>query len=116
MSDEAIVRQLTRSAISRLVEKVMKEEGLVIKEEPYQMSIPHSQRSGEVIEPMISQQWFVKMESLAKPALEAVRSGEINQIFRDFFLGNGLPRLRMPFQDLQNIQDQHFLWLYTRHV
>ena len=53
----------------------MKEAGLVIKEEPYQMSIPHSQRSGEVIEPMISQQWFVKMESLAKPALEAVRSG-----------------------------------------
>ena len=37
----------------------MKEEGLVIKEEPYQMSIPHSQRSGEVIEPMISMQWFV---------------------------------------------------------
>ena len=82
----------------------MKEAGLVIKEEPYQMSIPHSQRSGEVIEPMISQQWFVKMESLAKPALEAVRSGEI-KIIPDHFT-------KVYYNWLENIQD----WCVSRQL
>ena len=49
----------------------MRNAGLVIKEEDYLLNIPRSQRGGEVIEPMISNQWFVRMESLAKPALEA---------------------------------------------
>ena len=82
----------------------MKEAGLVIKEEPYQMSIPHSQRSGEVIEPMISMQWFVKMESLAKPALEAVRSGEI-KIIPDHFT-------KVYYNWLENIQD----WCISRQL
>ena len=42
--------------------------------------VPRSQRGGEVIEPLISQQWFVKMEPLAKPALEAVKDGRIKII------------------------------------
>ncbi len=82
----------------------MKEAGLVIREEPYQMSIPHSQRSGEVIEPMISMQWFVKMESLAKPALEAVRSGEI-RIIPDHFT-------KVYYNWLENIQD----WCISRQL
>ena len=82
----------------------MKEAGLVIKEEPYQMSIPHSQRSGEVIEPMISMQWFVKMESLAKPALEAVRNGEI-KIIPDHFT-------KVYYNWLENIQD----WCISRQL
>ncbi len=82
----------------------MKEAGLVIKEEPYQMSIPHSQRSGEIIEPMISMQWFVKMESLAKPALEAVRSGEI-RIIPDHFT-------KVYYNWLENIQD----WCISRQL
>lgn len=55
----------------------MKNDGLVIKEEPYQTRVPRSQRGGEVIEPLVSEQWFVKMEGLAKPALEAVANGDI---------------------------------------
>ena len=82
----------------------MKEAGLVIKEEPYQMSIPHSQRSGEVIEPMISQQWFVKMESIAAPALEAVRSGEIKIIPEHF--------TKVYYNWLENIQD----WCVSRQL
>jgi valyl-tRNA synthetase len=58
----------------------MKEAGLVIKEEPYMMNIPRSQRSGEIIEPMVSTQWFLKMKPLAEPALEAVRNGSITII------------------------------------
>ncbi|MEM6647668.1 MAG: valine--tRNA ligase [Bacteroidota bacterium] len=52
-------------------------QGYLIKVEPYTNTVPISSRSKAVIEPLISRQWFVKMEPLAKPALEAVRSGEI---------------------------------------
>jgi len=55
----------------------MKTAGLVIKEEPYRTTIPRSQRGGEIVEPMISEQWFVTIEPLAKAALEAVRDGRI---------------------------------------
>ena len=43
----------------------MRSAGLVIKEEDYTINIPRSQRGGEIVEPMISTQWFVRMESLA---------------------------------------------------
>ncbi len=39
--------------------------------------MPRSQRSGEVIEPLVSEQWFVRMEPLAAPALAAVADGRI---------------------------------------
>ena len=55
----------------------MKAAGLVIKEEPYRTMIPRSQRGGEIVEPMISEQWFVQIEPLAKAALEAVKDGRI---------------------------------------
>jgi valyl-tRNA synthetase len=55
----------------------MKKAGLVIKTEPYRTTIPRSQRGGEIVEPMISTQWFVKIEPLARAALEAVRDGRI---------------------------------------
>jgi valyl-tRNA synthetase len=53
---------------------------LVIKEEPYMMSIPRSQRGGEIIEPMISTQWFVRIQPLAEAGLEAVNDGRIQII------------------------------------
>ncbi|MGG7377463.1 class I tRNA ligase family protein, partial [Escherichia coli] len=40
-------------------------------------TVPFSQRSGERIEPLISLQWFMKMEELAAPAIDAVRDGRI---------------------------------------
>ncbi len=55
----------------------MKDAGLVIKEEKYVTKIPRSQRGGEIIEPMISEQWFVKIESLGKAGLDAVKNGRI---------------------------------------
>ncbi|GMH32320.1 hypothetical protein BSKO_00154 [Bryopsis sp. KO-2023] len=55
----------------------MEKIDLVIKKEPYQTRVPRSQRGGEVIEPLVSDQWFVRMEGLAKPALDAVASGEV---------------------------------------
>ncbi len=53
---------------------------MTIRTEAYMMQVPRSQRGGEVIEPMVSTQWFVRMEPLAKPALDAVRSGQIRII------------------------------------
>ena len=55
----------------------MKAAGLVIKEEAYTLNVPRSQRGGEIVEPMISEQWFVKIKPLAESALAAVKDGRI---------------------------------------
>jgi valyl-tRNA synthetase len=49
----------------------------VVATEPYTHNVPYSQRSGERIEPLISLQWFMRMDELARPAIEAVRDGRI---------------------------------------
>ncbi|GAB4149274.1 MAG: valine--tRNA ligase [Candidatus Promineifilaceae bacterium] len=51
--------------------------GLAIRREPYTLNVPRSQRGGEIIEPLISKQWFVNATPLAEMALAAVRSGRI---------------------------------------
>jgi valyl-tRNA synthetase len=51
--------------------------GLLIKEEAYRHSVSVSERSGEVIEPLLSLQWFVTMKPLAEPALAAYRDGRL---------------------------------------
>jgi len=51
--------------------------GLVIGREAHTMRQPRSQRGGEVVEPMLSTQWFLAMDSLAAPALAAHRGGEL---------------------------------------
>jgi len=55
----------------------MTDAGLTVREEAYTISVPRSQRGGEIIEPMVSRQWFVNAEPMAKMALEAVKSGRI---------------------------------------
>jgi len=51
--------------------------GVLERVEDYRATVPVSSRSKAIIEPLISRQWFVRMEPLAKPALEAVRDGRI---------------------------------------
>mgnify|MGYP001081730078 CR=1 FL=1 len=82
----------------------MYEAGLTIKTEPYTMQVPRSQRGGEIIEPMISTQWFVKMEPLAAPALEAVRDGRIEIVPERFD--------KVYFNWLENIRD----WCISRQL
>ncbi|HEV3053445.1 MAG TPA: class I tRNA ligase family protein, partial [Solirubrobacteraceae bacterium] len=53
------------------------ELGAISKTEEYHRDVPFSQRSGERIEPLISLQWFMRMDELAAPAIEAVTSGRI---------------------------------------
>jgi valyl-tRNA synthetase len=52
-------------------------EGRLRSEEPYAHSVPFSHRSGERIEPLISLQWFCRMDELAKPAIEVVERDEV---------------------------------------
>src|SRR6478609_9173981 len=52
-------------------------QGLLRNEEPYEHEVGHCDRSGDRIEPLISLQWFMRMDELAKPANEAVRSGRV---------------------------------------
>jgi valyl-tRNA synthetase len=55
----------------------LREQGLIARTEPHTHNVPYSQRSGERIEPLISLQWFCRMDELVTPAIEAVTSGRI---------------------------------------
>lgn len=60
------------------VREALAEEGRIVAEKrPYLHSVGHSERSGEPIEPRLSLQWWVKVESMAKAAGDAVRHGDI---------------------------------------
>jgi len=61
----------------RAVVDALEQEGLVRKREPYTHTVPFSHRSGERIEPLISLQWFMRMDELAQPAIDAVRDGRV---------------------------------------
>ena len=91
--------------VSRPREAVVRHEaaGLVIKTEPYLTTIPRSQRGGEIVEPMISTQWFVTIKPLAKPAWRPCgwahqdRARRFNKIY---------------FNWMENIQD----WCISRQL
>ena len=53
----------------------LRDEGAINRTEPYVHAVPFSHRSGERIEPLISLQWFMKMDELAAPAIQAVHDG-----------------------------------------
>ncbi|PIG88157.1 valyl-tRNA synthetase [Aspergillus arachidicola] len=57
--------------------ELLKENGLYVKWEHNPMKIPRCAKSNDVIEPILKPQWWMKMESLAKPAIEAVEKGDI---------------------------------------
>ena len=57
--------------------KELEETGVLVSVEEHEHSVGHCSRCHSTIEPLVSKQWFVKMESLAKPAIEAVKDGRI---------------------------------------
>ena len=86
------------------VVEAMRERGLLEKIEPYKTSVGHCQRCRTVIEPYLSQQWFVKMKPLAEPAIKAVREGRIR-----FYP----PRWeKVYYQWMENIRD----WCISRQL
>ena len=46
--------------------------GLALKEEPHTMRVPRSQRGGDIVEPLVREQWFVRAGPLAGPALQVL--------------------------------------------
>lgn len=64
----------------------LKEKGFLVKEEDYSSRLGYSQRTGVVVEPRISTQWFLKMKEMAGPALDAVVNGDIRIHPGDKFL------------------------------
>lgn len=82
----------------------MEAQGLTIEAKPYAMTVPVSQRGGEVVEPMLSEQWFVQIQPLADKAIAAVRTGEIKIVPERFE--------KVYFHWLENIQD----WCISRQL
>ncbi len=68
---------LAAAEAGKAVVAALREEGLLRAEEPYIHSVPFSERSGARIEPLISLQWFCRMDELAKPAIEVVERDEV---------------------------------------
>ena len=73
----AELRGLDRLAARERIVEMLRAEGRLVKVEPHQHAVRHCYRCDTVVEPRLSDQWFVKMEPLARPALQAVRDGTI---------------------------------------
>ena len=56
----------------------LEEQGVLRAREPHTHAVPYSQRSGERIEPLISLQWFMRMDELARPAIDCVLDGRVS--------------------------------------
>ena len=68
---------LTVADAQAAVVAALEAEGLLRAREPFTHDVPYSQRSGRRVEPLISLQWFMRMDDLAKPAIEAVHHGRV---------------------------------------
>ncbi|HEX5437102.1 MAG TPA: valine--tRNA ligase [Gemmatimonadaceae bacterium] len=71
----AVLRGADRFEAREQIVEMLRDEGALVKLEPHQHAVRHCYRCGTVVEPRLSDQWFVRMQPLAEPALEAVRSG-----------------------------------------
>jgi len=84
--------------------KELDEKGLLVRQVPHRHAVGHCQRSRDVVEPIASDQWYVKIEPLATPALEAVRDGRI-RIVPDHFA-------KVYYNWMENIRD----WCISRQL
>ena len=70
-------RGMDRYAARKAVVAQLDREQFLVKAEPHKMVVPKSGRTGVIVEPMLTDQWFVKMDGMAKRGLEAVANGEV---------------------------------------
>lgn len=73
-----------RFVVRKEIAKELEEKGLLAKVEDYHTSVGTSERTGAVVEPRLSDQWFLKMKEIAKPALDSVMSDEVQLIPEKF--------------------------------
>jgi len=79
-------------------------QGVLVKVEDHTLKVPRGDRTGAVIEPYLTDQWYVAVESLAKPAIEAVETGEIKFVPENWS--------KTYYQWMHNIQD----WCISRQL
>ncbi len=79
-------------------------QGLLNKIEPHKLMVPHGDRTNAVIEPYLTDQWFVKVAPLAKPAIDAVKNGDIRFVPENWD--------KTYFNWMDNIQD----WCISRQI
>jgi valyl-tRNA synthetase len=77
-------RGLDRTDARKRVVADLEAAGLVEKIEPHKLMVPRGDRSGAVIEPWLTDQWFVSIAPLAKPAIEVVERGEIEFVPKQY--------------------------------
>ncbi len=87
MNDDATINEnggryagMDRYEARKAIVEELKAQGLLVKIEDYSHNVGTHDRCKTTIEPLVKEQWFVKMDELIKPAVEAVRSGEIRLI------------------------------------
>ena len=95
---------LDRFAARKEVKNKLEELGLARGSKKHQMTLPRSHRSGTIVEPIISTQWFVKTKPLAGPAIQAVEDGTIQILPAEW--------TKTYFHWLRNIQD----WCISRQL
>ena len=95
---------LNRYACRKAILTDLEKDGVLVKIEPYRHSVGHCDRCQTIIEPIVSKQWFIKMSSLAKPALDAVMDGSIRIVPERFN--------KVYFNWLENIRD----WCISRQL
>jgi len=95
---------LDRFEARRKIVEDLEALGLIQDIEDYSLTVPRGDRSGAILEPLITNQWFLKMEPLAKPAIEVVKSGELKFVPENWS--------KTYFEWLENIQD----WCISRQL
>ena len=95
---------LDRFEARKKIVEDLEANGLMQEIEDYTLTIPRGDRSGAILEPLITNQWFLKMEPLAQPAIEAVKNGEIKFIPENWS--------KTYYEWLENIQD----WCISRQL
>jgi valyl-tRNA synthetase len=97
-------RGLDRFEARRMIVAELEAQGLLAEVKPHKLMVPRCGRTDAVVEPMLTDQWFVKMESLAQRGLDAVATGEIKFVPENW--------TNTYNQWLQNIQD----WCISRQL
>ena len=100
----AALHGLPREAARKAVVEMMEAKGLVEKIDPHVLQVPTGDRSNVVIEPFLTDQWYVDAKTLAQPALAAVRSGETSFVPKNWE--------KTYFEWLDNIQP----WCISRQL
>lgn len=111
MNDDATINEkggkyagMDRYEARKAIVEDLKEQGYLVEIEPHSHNVGTHDRCGTTVEPLIKQQWFVKMEELAKPAIEALKTGELK------FVPERFNKIYLHW--LENIKD----WCISRQI